>query len=155
MAPIIAIVTTLLLPALVVAQFAEIQAVAMQNSTCQFILSSCPGGFQSASKSLHCYLHVPAANNDTRLCERLLQRWCPRSCSPNCCAQANPQSCLLGSNSGETRTDPNAAGCSTVEAVVSACESIYPTFAAMSDQDIAKCVCYDDQGAKFLAHHCL
>jgi hypothetical protein len=119
---------------------------AIAQSTCMFALLGCPGGFASDSKSIPSTIHLLLITTDC------VEQYCKYDCAPKCCALStlsNIRSCLGDSSSTPTPTDPNYSACGTAIRIISACQTIIPTFSAASTAELEQCMCYENDGTFF------
>ena len=112
------------------------------QNLCNYILTSCPGGF-------------PAATD-------CVTNWCQTGCADpsNCCSQSDPSSCFQsssgtpsssgsgsGSDSGSGDQDRGSAECTSVADFVNYCESATPGFTTLPNTAQASCFCFNENGS--------
>jgi hypothetical protein len=111
-----------------------------------FALLGCPGGFAPDSKPNFSPPLSSTAMPFTSIID-CVEQYCKYDCAPKCCALttlSEVRSCLGGTT--PTPTDPNYAACGTAIRIISACQTIIPTFSAASTAELERCMCYQDDG---------
>jgi hypothetical protein len=119
---------------------------AIAQSTCMFALLGCPGGFASDSGS------IPSPIQLLLIATDCVEQYCKYDCAPKCCALSalsDIRSCLGDSSSTPTPTDPNYSACGTAIRIISACQTIIPTFSGASTAELEQCMCYENDGTFF------
>ena len=105
---------------------------------CNEILSSCPGGFPTATECV--------------------TDWCNLGCGDtnNCCSSSNPQSCFQSSSgtpsnsnsgSGSGAQNPGSPECTSLADFVSYCESATSGFTTLPNTAQASCFCFNENGS--------
>ncbi len=108
------------------------------QNLCNYILTSCPGGFPAATECVN--------------------SWCQTGCADpsNCCSQSDPSSCFQSSSgtpsssssdSGSGDKDRGSAECTSVADFANYCESATPGFTTLPNTAQASCFCFNENGS--------